>query len=86
MPEGAPLLVSFYVRGERDLGLAAAAAIGSGLRRLRGRPPLELGDELRPRFYRHRFTRSDIEETLQCAGFALAEFSQGDEYAVGIAV
>jgi hypothetical protein len=86
MPPGAPLLVSFYVRKEHEFGLAAAAAIGSGLRRLRGRPSLELGDELRPRFYRHRFTRPEIEATLRQAGFALAEFSQADEYAVGIAV
>lgn len=86
LPAGAPLLVSFYVRSERDLALATSAALGSALRRLRGRVALELGDELRPRFYRHRFTRVEIEETLLRSGFALNEFSHDDEYAVGVSV
>jgi hypothetical protein len=82
---GAPLLVSFYVRDERNRALAATAAIGSAVRRARGKRPVEVGDELRPRFFRRTFTRADIEREFTAAGFALAEFSAEREYAVGIA-
>jgi len=81
-----PLLVSFYVRNERDAALATMAAVGTVVRRARGKKPLELGDELRPRFFRHTFTRADVERELFAAGFRLVEFSHEHEYAVGVAI
>jgi len=83
---GSPLLVSFYVRDEKNAALATTAAIGSLVRRARGKAPIELGDELRPRFFRRTFTRADLERELGEAGFRLGEFSREHEYAIGIAV
>ena len=85
LPAGAPLLVSFYVRPERDPAHAATIAVAPLVRTLRRRTRLEPGDELRPRFYRHRFTRGEIEEMFSRAGFELAEISLEHEYAVGVA-
>jgi hypothetical protein len=82
---GAPVLLSFYpLEGDRRR-LTAARTFGNLLRRLRGTELLEPGDDLCPN-YLHRFSREEIAETLETAGFQLAHFDTV-EYgnAVGLA-
>jgi 2-polyprenyl-3-methyl-5-hydroxy-6-metoxy-1,4-benzoquinol methylase len=83
---GSPLLVSFYVRSENDAALSTMAAVGTFVRRTRRKKAVELGDELRPRFFRRTFTRADVEREFGAAGFQVAAFSQEHEYAVGTAL
>jgi hypothetical protein len=85
MAPGAPLLVSFFTRTPRQRRFWIIAASGNTLRRLQGREPLELGDDLSPN-YVHHFDRPEIEHLLAAAGFELASF-RTEEYghAIGIA-
>lgn len=83
--DGSPLLVSFLTRQDESRMLSTIAKVGSAIRRLRGKPPVELGDELTKR-YAHLFTRAEIERELAQAGFRLDDFSDRDDYAVATAV
>jgi hypothetical protein len=74
LPEGAPVLVSFFVRRGPVRYFRLVAAVGSAVRRLRGRERVELGDGLNPH-YGHYFTRQEIEAELSAAGFRLVSFS-----------
>jgi hypothetical protein len=64
---GAPVLVSFLARQGASGRFRVAGSVGSGLRRLRGRPPLDLGDALVPA-YAHYFTEDELRAELLEAG------------------
>jgi len=85
MPEGAPLLLSYF-RLEHPSGLAARAQhkVASWIRALRGAPPLESNDVMDWN-YRHRFEDAEVREELATAGFRTAYLSNDDyPHAVGI--
>jgi hypothetical protein len=90
VPEGAPLLVSFFTREKDDARARRVAGIAATLRRIRRGQPLELGDDLQPVFV-HRFTREEIAQELAEGGFMMARFEpQGpgpldSGWAVGLA-
>jgi hypothetical protein len=71
---GAPILVSTWLRSGDGTELALIQRVGTALRRLRGREPVELGDVLAPNFA-HRFTREELEAEVADAGFAPVEFA-----------
>ncbi|MGH8930824.1 MAG: SAM-dependent methyltransferase [Egibacteraceae bacterium] len=83
LPEGAPILVSFFARGGTPISLRIVAVVGSALRKVRGQPPVEMGDALQ-RNYVHYFTRAEIVDELAEGGFAL-EFYDTKDYGVAIA-
>ncbi|MGH8883783.1 MAG: SAM-dependent methyltransferase [Egibacteraceae bacterium] len=83
LPEGAPILVSFFARNGTSAYLRIVTAIGSALRRALGRDPVELGDALDPN-YVHCFTRDEIAAELAEAGFELA-FYDTQDYGVAVA-
>lgn len=70
---GAPLLVSVYARPHGHVYHRAVRVVGSGLRRVRHEPPLDLGDGLAP-MYAHHFTRAELASELVEAGFDLVEW------------
>jgi hypothetical protein len=74
LPLDGTLLLSFFVRSRADGYLRLVAAVGSAIRRLRGRGPVELGDALGPN-YVHFFSRAEIETELKSAGFELVHFA-----------
>ena len=73
LPPGAPLLLSFWTRAGDGRRERIVAGVGSAVRRLRGRPPLESGDDLAPNFV-HRFTAEEVRAELAAAGFRAARF------------
>lgn len=73
-PAGAPLLLSFFVRPPGARRFVVVRGIGNLLRRLRGREPLELGDDLEPE-YVHYFTRAELAAELAEGGFTLRSFA-----------
>jgi len=79
LPEGAPLLVSFFLRPRRDRYFSIVLRSANVLRRLRGAEPAELGDTLAWN-YVHHFTRQEVEAELSSAGFELELFT-GEPYA-----
>lgn len=84
MHPGAPLLISFFARGKETRYFRTAAAVGSVIRRLRGKEPVELGDSLSPN-YTHYFTREQAEAELREAGFTPALYASDDYgHAVGL--
>lgn len=64
---GTPILISFFDRRPGDPRLERICRLGSLLRRLLGRAPLEPGDDLAPNFV-HRFTRDEIADEAMQAG------------------
>ncbi|MBW3572302.1 MAG: SAM-dependent methyltransferase [Gemmatimonadetes bacterium] len=90
VPQGAPLLLSFFSRPHVLLRLKVQYRVARVIRRLLRREPPELGDDLVPVFV-HRFDHAEIEAELREAGFRLARYEpegrrQHDAgWAVGIA-
>lgn len=72
LPDGAPLLCSFFVRPD-DRYFVVVNRVAQPFRRLRQAPPTELGDSIGPN-YMHYFTREEIASELAEAGFALVDF------------
>lgn len=68
-----PLLISFFGRGGDDRRAAHVFGIAQALRRLLRREAVELGDDMLPNVV-HRFTRDEIEQELEAAGFQLLRF------------
>jgi hypothetical protein len=84
---GAPLLASFYARDAADVYFKRVLAVGNCLRFLLGREKLELGDDLTPASFAHRFTEDEIREEFARAGFKLIFYSAHDYgHAVAVAV
>jgi SAM-dependent methyltransferase len=73
LPAGGPVLLSFFARpsDSRELNVTKSAA--TGLRRLRGNPPAELGDTLAPNLV-HVFTRPRLAEEIRAADLELADY------------
>jgi len=70
---GAPVLLSFFVRAGDTRYFRTVERTANRLRRLRGRPPMEMGDTVRPN-YLHYFTRDEVGAELADAGFDLCHF------------
>lgn len=89
VPDGAPLLLSFFTRDGRESRFQRIARIGNPIRRLLGRPAIQPGDDLVPN-YVHWFTRGEIEAELRDGGFEMVDFepqrsgATASGYAVGI--
>ena len=66
---GAPLLLSFFLRGDNNPYFPAVYRTASTLRRLRRAEPAELGDSLGTNFA-HSFGPGEVEAELAAAGFA----------------
>ena len=71
--DDAPVLLSFFTRTPDDTRSRLVAGTAGAVRRLRGRPPVELGDDLLPNAV-HRFTRAEVAAELAAAGFVLARW------------
>jgi hypothetical protein len=90
VPEGSPLLLSFFTRPDVLLKLKAEYRVARVIRRLLRREPPEFGDDLIP-MYIHRFDVAEIRAEMAEAGFRLARYEpegrrQHDAgWAVGIA-
>ncbi len=76
VPEGAPLLVSFFVRPGDTRYLRLVARLANQLRRIRRTERVELGDDLVPNFV-HHFSRAEIEDELAAGGFTPGELTMG---------
>ena len=72
-----PLLVSFFYRSTSEKRFKIYASIGNGLRWIRRKPPIELGDSLVPN-YAHHFTQAEISSELSQAGFDLFFYETRD--------
>jgi hypothetical protein len=77
LPNGAPLLLSFFARDEDARHWRVAAAIANGFRRVRRRPRTEVGDDLAPNFV-HYFSEAEVAAELDAGGFQMVEFSKSD--------
>jgi hypothetical protein len=83
LPPGAPVLVSFFAAEYRDVRLRTAARLGTRLRRLRGREPVQLGDALLPNLV-HFFSRDELAAEFADGGIDLIDFGDTDcGWAVG---
>jgi SAM-dependent methyltransferase len=71
---GAPLLLSFLYRDGRERDFKLIAGLGSAVRRLLGREPLDEGDTV-VRTYVHFFTRDEVRSELASAGYELLHHS-----------
>jgi hypothetical protein len=86
LPEGAPILLSFFTRPEHGRLTAPALRLTNILRRLRGAELAEAGDGLAPNFT-HWFVRDEVEGELAAAGFELVRFAEEPYgHAIGRAV
>jgi hypothetical protein len=86
IPEGAPVLLSFFARESAHRRLAIIQRVGTVLRRVQGQEPLEYGDDLSPN-YVHHFDREEIESSLRDAGFELVAYDTRDYgHAVALAL
>jgi hypothetical protein len=83
VPNGAPLLVSFFARDQDARHWRLAATIANGFRRIRRRPRAEVGDDLAPNFV-HYFSEGEVASELDAGGFRMIEFS-GSGYAHAVA-
>lgn len=68
LSDGGRVLLSFFPRRGTAVRFRTCARVGSALRRLRRRPPVEAGDALVPN-YVHFFTREQVAAELVEAGF-----------------
>jgi len=74
---GAPLLLSFFTRdGDRPY-FRLVRCLANGLRTLRRREAVDLGDALTPN-YVHYFREAELAAELQAAGFELLYFGDTD--------
>jgi hypothetical protein len=85
LPDGAPIVCSFFVRASTARYFTTVAATANLLRRLRRAERVELGDTIGLNFT-HRFTRDEIERELAEAGFRMVSFAaQPYGHAVAVA-
>jgi len=77
VPPGTPLLLSFFVRQERERRFQIAAAIARPLRWLLRRDAIELGDFMSPT-YTHHFSEQELRSELAAGGWDLVTFSDRD--------
>jgi hypothetical protein len=85
LPDGAPVLLSFFVRPDGAYHHVAVARVAGVVRRCLGREPVDVGDALELH-YVHRFDRADVDSELQAAGFRLEHFAASPYgHAVGVA-
>ncbi len=75
VPDGAPLLLSFWPRSQVPARPRVTHAVAGALRRARGAEPVELGDLLAPNFV-HAFTRPEVEAELSASGWALLDYRE----------
>jgi hypothetical protein len=80
LPRDAPVLLSFASRTAGERRPALLAAVANPVRRVRRRPPVELGDDLAPN-YLHRFTGAEIAAELADGGYRLRHFAAGRQAA-----
>jgi hypothetical protein len=74
LPEGAPILCSFFVRSPGARYFDVVAVTANLVRRIRRAEPVEVGDTIGRNFV-HRFTRDEIESELAAGGFRTVTFS-----------
>jgi hypothetical protein len=74
LPDGAPILLSFFSRRGTSIRFRAVVHVGNLLRRLRHQDMLEPGDALSP-LYAHFFSRDEVADELDEAGFELVHYS-----------
>ncbi|MEO8692732.1 MAG: hypothetical protein ABI658_04395 [Acidimicrobiales bacterium] len=74
LPDGAPILLSFFARRGTSVRFRAVLRVGNSFRRLRGRDVLEAGDALAP-LYAHFFTKDEVAGELDEAGFELVQYA-----------
>jgi hypothetical protein len=90
VPDGAPVLLSFFDRAADGREVAFTRAAANALRRVRGAEAVELGDTLAPNFV-HVFTRAELAAELAAAGWELGEHrllgdaDGGTRYAMAVA-
>lgn len=70
---GSPIVVSSWTRGGEPPEQRVTRRVGTAVRALRRRPPVEAGDVLVPHFA-HRFTQAELEAEVAGAGFEPAEY------------
>lgn len=68
LPDGAPILCSFFVRSPGTRYFDVVAGTANLVRRVRRAEPVEVGDTIGENFL-HRFTRDEIESELAAGGF-----------------
>ena len=74
LPDGAPILLSFFARRGTSVRFRTAVRVGNVFRRVRHGDRLEPGDALSP-LYAHSFTEDEITIELDEAGFDLVHFA-----------
>jgi hypothetical protein len=85
LPEGAPILCSFFVRSPGARYYSVVAGTANLVRRVRRAERVELGDTIGQNFV-HRFTREEIESELAEGGFRVVAYaSQPYGHAVAVA-
>lgn len=84
MPEGAPLLCSFFVRRPGNRYHAIVTRTANVVRRIRRAERAELGDMIGDN-YVHSFTRGEIASELSAGGFRLIAFER-EPYGHAVAV
>jgi hypothetical protein len=70
---GAPLLLSFWTRAETEPRVPGVARTANAVRRILGRPPVEMGDDLFPN-YLHHFTEVEVAAEMADAGFSIVRW------------
>ena len=73
VPDGAPLLLSFFTTAKDTRYFRVTTRIGNALGRLLGHERVEIGDSLMPN-YCHYFTEARIREEMAASGFELSQF------------
>lgn len=86
LPQGAPILLSFFTRPEKTMFLNyLIIIIANTIRSLLQKEGLEIGDNI-DRNYRHRFIEQEIAEELKNGKFELIHYGEkGYGHAIGIA-
>jgi len=85
LPAHAPLLVSFFPRGDGNVRFRCVTLVANLLRRLLGRDTVTFGDAQAPNLI-HFFTRTEVVAEMAEAGFKLVDFGIGTDgygWAVG---
>ena len=78
IPPGGPILLSFFPRPEGRRRERWVARIAGSIRWLRRGPPVEEGDDLKPKWL-HKFTQAEVEGEIAAAGLIAACFSPAGE-------
>ncbi|HEX2211844.1 MAG TPA: hypothetical protein VHG93_29425 [Longimicrobium sp.] len=90
VPEGAPLLLSFFTRPDLQVRLKVIHRVAKPIRRVLRREPPDYGDDLMPLFV-HRFDEAEVAAEMREAGFRLVRYEPEGRrahdagWAVGIA-